>query len=189
MASSDDADGVDRADLVETGAAEGALRPSDDAAAPGTLDHESRFTLGRGASVHARCTSHLAGAATRGLRPDSGSSDAAEGAALAGASARQGVCFLVVGLGESCGGFTAGPLRVCADGLYCKYEPGALCGRADEAGRCAEKPELCTKELEPVCGCDGQTYSNACFAAANGVSVDTLGPCVTQGPCAGGPAE
>lgn len=102
-------------------------------------------------------------------------------AASAGVSvASQGECeptTPVVGEGESCGGFRAGPPPECAQGLYCKYEVGDTCGWADAPGTCASKPDACTKEYAPVCSCNGNTYGNACEAAANGASVLHKGPC------------
>ncbi len=38
----------------------------------------------------------------------------------------------------------------------------------------------CTADYKPVCGCNGQTYANACNAEANGVLKWTEGECVQK---------
>jgi hypothetical protein len=38
-------------------------------------------------------------------------------------------------------------------------------------------PEVCADIFNPVCGCDGQTYPNACEAAASQVGILDLGAC------------
>jgi hypothetical protein len=45
------------------------------------------------------------------------------------------------------------------------------------SGTCAPKPDVCTQQVDEVCGCDDKTYSNACMAAQAGVSVVMKGAC------------
>jgi len=61
----------------------------------------------------------------------------------------------------------------CPKGFYCEKPIGSCEG----AGTCAVKPDVCIYLYDPVCGCDGITYSNAMCAAVAGVSINYHGPC------------
>jgi hypothetical protein len=74
--------------------------------------------------------------------------------------------------------FTAHNLPFCVDNSDC-IENG-YCFKeacADIRGTCEVRSEICTDEYDPVCGCNFITYSNACYAAGNGVSVAYTGEC------------
>lgn len=75
---------------------------------------------------------------------------------------------------KMCGGIAG---IACPRKQYCAYPPEAQCGAADMSGTCAAVPDVCTLQLDEVCGCDDKTYGNACAAAQAGVSVRMKGAC------------
>lgn len=61
----------------------------------------------------------------------------------------------------------------CAANEYCSKASGDCLGQ----GFCTLRPGLCLQSVDPVCGCNGITYSNECEAASAGVTVSYPGAC------------
>ena len=80
-------------------------------------------------------------------------------------------------IGSECNEVCGGIAGIGCDDLdtFCKLNMGECC--CDFQGVCVPKPEACIELFDPVCGCDGETYSNSCFAEMAGVSVDHVGSC------------
>ena len=74
---------------------------------------------------------------------------------------------------QVCGGIQGLP---CDQGQVCDLPPG-MCQGADLQGVCVERPEVCPEIFDPVCACDGTTYSNDCFRLMAGAQKDHDGEC------------
>lgn len=68
----------------------------------------------------------------------------------------------------------------CASGKFCEFPVG----NCEGPGTCVSVPEACIETYEPVCGCDGDTYSNNCHRMMSSVSKNHAGECESQVECA-----
>ncbi len=64
----------------------------------------------------------------------------------------------------------------CAVGQYCE-SPNFTCGAGPLAGHCILPPASCESGGPPICGCDGNTYPDACAARKKGVDLSQQTVC------------
>lgn len=73
----------------------------------------------------------------------------------------------------------------CSGEQFCSLPIGD-CGIGGLSGVCEDTPDACVEIFEPVCGCDGETYGNACKAAQAGALIASEGECGSQPQVCGG---
>ena len=81
---------------------------------------------------------------------------------------------MAFGAGESCSLDSE-----CAASELCARDPLSCAG----PGTCEAMPEVCIELYDPVCGCDGESYSNSCYAAAARTGAAYEGECVIENDC------
>lgn len=69
----------------------------------------------------------------------------------------------------------------CKGNEFCVTQVGQCGG----VGECAIVVTMCPATFDPMCGCDGVTYDNPCFAQRARASIDYAGTCVPPyvAPC------
>lgn len=89
-------------------------------------------------------------------------------------------------------------VTICHNGNTIQVDDNALQAHLNHGdsegaceGECINPDQICTDcfcilVFDPVCGCDGNTYSNSCFAFINGVTSWTSGACGGGGNGGGG---
>ncbi len=78
------------------------------------------------------------------------------------------------------------PGKLCVDTADC--DPDEYCltasGMCGGEGTCTPYPDAeCSNTVDLICGCDGSTYNNYCYAQAKGESIAHWGPCGSMITC------
>jgi hypothetical protein len=76
-------------------------------------------------------------------------------------------------VGDNPGGTSCSSDADCSADESCVFPLGTCGGE----GNCRPTGHLCAQFYDPICGCDGFTYGNACSAASAGVSAAHAGAC------------
>jgi len=71
----------------------------------------------------------------------------------------------------------------CGSNKWCQFPPG-VCSSDEPLGTCHPIGDVCAQYIDPVCGCDFQSYQNEGCAAAAQVSILYAGACGPP-PCGG----
>jgi hypothetical protein len=94
--------------------------------------------------------------------------------ALAGLPLFASASAFAAGVGKTCAGIAN---IQCDAGLWCDLQAGH-CGGIDLSGKCIKVPEICEKNIDPVCGCDKKSYANDCERQKEKVQKNHGGRCL-----------
>lgn len=130
----------------------------------------------------------LALAALGGLVACSGSGSTGGSGGSGGASSSSSSASSGSGGSGGCGGGCLDPGQ-CYESSECKANEYCLHDNCYPIGQCTPMPDACTPD--PVCGCNGKIYADACTASADGQSgylsyTECSDPPAGQFPCGTG---
>jgi hypothetical protein len=142
-------------------------------------------TAAGGGGATGGATAGSGGAAGRGGTGGGGGAGGAAGRGGTGGGGGAGGAAGRGGTGGAGGAVCGGsPDIPCAGGLVCDINTPNQCGSGSVTGRCIPLPTGCTADFNPVCGCNGQTYSNDCERANARAQLDHVGACGAATSCA-----